>query len=407
MDYLFTSESLISFFILVVLEVVLGIDNVIFVSIILNRLRIKSDQLKARRLWMITGILSRSLLLIGLGWLLAQKGKPVITLFEKEFDLASIVMLLGGLFLIYKSVKEIHEKLEGEDPNQPTNTKKELSLSKAIGQIILIDAVFSFDSIITAGGTAKYVEIMIAAVVIAMLVMFLFSPKISEFIHHHPTLKMLALSFLVMIGLSLLMEGWDAETAEKMHLKNYIYFGMAFSFIVELLNMTMIKKAAKKRLVILNGPSLESDTDSPNPQYIECFYWGTNAVKLQIKQLHTIKNYVKAHNLPDMMFDPKKAIESGQTPTVAGRSTDNFIASLVYYRTLPLLSEHLKPVATTVIKDMDAWFAQDPNSQAFQNYKKGIDYLGVILPKHSICKGGIWSETGINAMHSKSRYLGT
>jgi hypothetical protein len=149
------------------------------------------------------------------------------------------------------------------------------------------------------------------------------------------------------------------------------------------------------------------DTDSPNPQYIECFYWGTNAVKLQIKQLHTIKNYVKAHNLPDMMFDPKKAIESGQTPTVAGRSTDNFIASLVYHRTLPLLSEHLKPVATTVIKDMDAWFAQDPNSQAFQNYKKGIDYLGVILPKHSICKGGIWSETGINAMHSKPRYLGT
>ncbi len=261
MDYLFTSESLISFFILVVLEVVLGIDNVIFVSIILNRLRIKSDQLKARRLWMITGILSRSMLLIGLGWLLAQKGKPVITLFEKEFDLASIVMLLGGLFLIYKSVKEIHEKLEGEDPNQPANTKKELSLSKAIGQIILIDAVFSFDSIITAGGTAKYVEIMIAAVVIAMLVMFLFSPKISEFIHHHPTLKMLALSFLVMIGLSLLMEGWDAETAEKMHLKNYIYFGMAFSFIVELLNMTMIKKAAKKRLVILNGPSLESEND--------------------------------------------------------------------------------------------------------------------------------------------------
>jgi predicted tellurium resistance membrane protein TerC len=91
--------------------------------------------------------------------------------------------------------------------------------------------------------------------------MFLFSPKISEFIHHHPTLKMLALSFLVMIGLSLLMEGWDAETAEKMHLKNYIYFGMAFSFIVELLNMTMIKKAAKKRLVILNGPSLESEND--------------------------------------------------------------------------------------------------------------------------------------------------
>jgi len=170
--------------------------------------------------------------------------------------LASIVMLLGGMFLIYKSVREIHEKLEGENPSEIIQTNKGIGMGKAIGQIILIDAVFSFDSIITAGGTAKHVEIMIASVVIAMAVMFLFSPKISEFIHHHPTLKMLALSFLVMIGLSLLMEGWDSETAEKMHLKNYIYFGMAFSFVVELLNMTMIKKAAKKRLVILNGPTL-------------------------------------------------------------------------------------------------------------------------------------------------------
>lgn len=261
MDYLFTSESLISFFILVVLEVVLGIDNVIFVSIILNRLQKKTDQLKARRLWMITGILSRSLLLMGLGWLLSQKGKSVITIFDKGFDLASIVMLLGGLFLIYKSVREIHEKLEGEDPNGNIQTKKGIGISKAIGQIILIDAVFSFDSIITAGGTAKHVEIMIAAVVIAMTVMFLFSPKISAFIHQHPTLKMLALSFLVMIGLSLIMEGWDSETAEKMQLKNYIYFGMAFSFIVELLNMTMIKKVAKKRLVLLNEPILEASSE--------------------------------------------------------------------------------------------------------------------------------------------------
>ena len=170
-------------------------------------------------------------------------------------------MLLGGLFLIYKSVREIHEKLEGEDPNENIQTKKGIGISKAIGQIILIDAVFSFDSIITAGGTAKHVEIMIAAVVIAMTVMFLFSPKISAFIHQHPTLKMLALSFLVMIGLSLIMEGWDSETAEKMQLKNYIYFGMAFSFIVELLNMTMIKKVAKKRLVLLNEPILEASSE--------------------------------------------------------------------------------------------------------------------------------------------------
>ena len=261
MEYLFTSESLISFFVLVVLEVVLGIDNVIFVSIIMNRLQKKQDQLKARRLWMITGIISRSLLLMGLGWLLSQKGKAVFTIFEKGFDLASIVMLLGGMFLIYKSVKEIHGKLEGEDPNETIKAKKGISLPQAIGQIILIDAVFSFDSIITAGGTAKHVEIMIAAVVIAMIIMFLFSPKIAGFIHKHPTLKMLALSFLVMIGLSLIMEGWDAETAEKLHLKNYIYFGMAFSFVVELLNMTMMKRARKKHVVELNEPRLEEQEE--------------------------------------------------------------------------------------------------------------------------------------------------
>ena len=140
---------------------------------------------------------------MGLGWLLAQKGKSIFTIAGKGFDLASLVMLAGGLFLIYKSVMEIHHKLEGEDPNETTEETKRRFLLVGIGQIMLIDAVFSFDSIITAGGTAKYVEIMIAAVVIAMIVMFLFSPKISSFIHKHPTLKMLALSFLVMIGLSL------------------------------------------------------------------------------------------------------------------------------------------------------------------------------------------------------------
>ena len=259
MDYLFTSESLISFFILIILEVVLGIDNVIFVSIILNRLKANKDQSKARRAWMVVGILMRSVLLMGLGWLLAQKGKAVFTIAGKGFDLASIVMLAGGLFLIYKSVMEIHHKLEGEDPNESSQQKKPLSLSKAIGQIIVIDAVFSFDSIITAGGTAKHVEIMIAAVVIAMIIMFMFSPAISGFIHKHPTLKMLALSFLVMIGLSLIIEGWDSETAEHLHLKNYIYFGMAFSFVVEMLNMTMMGRAKRKRarIVELNEPRLE------------------------------------------------------------------------------------------------------------------------------------------------------
>jgi predicted tellurium resistance membrane protein TerC len=260
MEHLFTSESIISFVVLVILEIVLGIDNVIFVSIIMNRLP-KKDINKARRFWMIGGIIMRSLLLLGLGWLLSQKGKAVFSIGGKGFDLASIVMLVGGLFLIYKSVREIHHKLEGEDPNAVALGKKSLSLGRAMVQIIIIDAVFSFDSILTAGGTAEHVEIMIAAVVIAMAVMFLFSPKISSFIHKHPTLKMLALSFLVMIGLSLVIEGWDSAKAHDLHLKNYIYFGMAFSFIVELLNMIMRKRLDKRRVVQLNQPRLNDETN--------------------------------------------------------------------------------------------------------------------------------------------------
>ena len=260
MQHLFTSESIISFIVLVILEVVLGIDNVIFVSIIMNRLKLEKDRRRARRTWMIVGIISRSLLLFGLSWLLAQKGKDIIpeSWFGKGFDLASIVMLGGGLFLIYKSVKEIHTKLEGEDPNADSRRQTGISFATAIAQIMVIDAVFSFDSVITAGGTAKHIEIMIAAVIVAMIVMFLFSPAISSFVHKHPTIKMLALSFLVMIGLSLVIEGWDHEKAEALHIKNYIYFGMAFSFIVEMLNMTMRSRATKKKthVVKLNEPVL-------------------------------------------------------------------------------------------------------------------------------------------------------
>lgn len=256
MGHLFTADSIISFVILVVLEVVLGIDNVIFVSLSLNRLKSEKDQRRARRVWMLTGMISRSLLLMGLTWLLQQKGKHLFTISGKGFDLASLIMLAGGLFLIYKSVMEIHHKLEGEDPNVELRKKKGISFSQAVIQIMLIDAVFSFDSVITAGGTARHIEIMIAAVVIAMIVMFLFSPSISAFIHKHPTIKMLALSFLVMIGLGLVIEGWDSEAAHQLHLKNYIYFGMAFSFAVEMLNMTMMGRAKKRKAhrVELNEP---------------------------------------------------------------------------------------------------------------------------------------------------------
>lgn len=250
---LWTLDNLVSFFVLVVLEIVLGIDNVIFVSIIINRLPGK-DQNKGRFAWMVTGIIMRSALLFALTWLIAQKGKAIFSVMNKSFDLSSLVMIAGGIFLIYKTVKEIHHKLEGDEDLAAGISTKPLNFGNAIVQIMLIDMVFSFDSIITAGGTAKRIEIMIAAVVIAMLAMFLFSPAISKYIHKHPTLKMLALSFLVMIGFVLLVEGWDSERAHDMQLKNYVYFAMAFSFIVEMMNM---KERKKRRPVQLREPQLK------------------------------------------------------------------------------------------------------------------------------------------------------
>ncbi len=258
MEHLLTIESLISFLVLVILEVVLGIDNVIFVSIILNRLPEK-DHKKGRLAWMVTGIIMRSILLFGLTWLIAQKGKPLFTVYHKSFDLASLVMLAGGLFLIYKTVKEIHHKLEGDADLAAGIETKKISFKNAVGQIVLIDMVFSFDSIITAGGTAKHVEIMIAAVVIAMVLMFMFSLFISNFIHKHPALKMLALSFLVMIGFVLLVEGWDSERAHDMQLKNYVYFAMAFSFIVEIMNM---KERKERKPVELRDPQMPEQQNS-------------------------------------------------------------------------------------------------------------------------------------------------
>ncbi|OLY91669.1 Membrane protein TerC, possibly involved in tellurium resistance [Cnuella takakiae] len=242
MDQLFTLDNIISLFTLASLEVILGIDNVIFVSIIMGRLH-PSKQLSARRLWMLTGIGVRVFLLFCLSWLVQQKGRPVFTLFGKGFDLASLVMLAGGLFLLYKTVKEIHHKLEGDEVALEINaTKKASSFGAAIFQIMLVDMVFSFDSMITAVGIAKNIWIMIIAVVIAMVIMFLFSLHIAAFINKHPTFKMLALSFLVLVSVVLLMEGWNADQAHQLHLKNYVYFAMAFSFGVELLNMKMRKR---------------------------------------------------------------------------------------------------------------------------------------------------------------------
>lgn len=254
MEHLLTADSLISLLTLTILEIVLGIDNVIFVSIIMGRMP-KSQQLNARRVWMIAGIIVRVLLLMALGYLIKQKGKPLFEVFGKGFDIASIVMLAGGLFLIFKTVKEIHHKLEGEEEQAGGRAAKPSSFGAAIGQIILVDMVFSFDSIITAVGIASHIEIMIIAVVIAMFIMFTFSQKISDFIGRHPTLKMLALSFLVMVGLVLLVEGWAGEQAEALHLKNYVYFAMTFSFVVELMNMRLRKTISKP--VELRQPNYE------------------------------------------------------------------------------------------------------------------------------------------------------
>ena len=207
---------------------------------------------------MIGGITTRILLLMGLGWLVKNGNRELFGLDWADkhiaFNLRNIIMFVGGLFLLYKTVKEIHAKLEGEQEHGMEKKAPE-SFGAVISQIVLIDMIFSFDSIITAVGMAKHIEIMMIAVVLAMFIMFFFAEKISTFIHKHPTLKMLALSFLLMVGFSLFFEG--LEPVHGSHIdKGYIYFAMAFSFGVELLNMWMRKRDKKRKPVELREPQL-------------------------------------------------------------------------------------------------------------------------------------------------------
>ena len=252
MNDLFSADALISLLTLTILEIVLGVDNVIFVSIIMGRLD-QAKQKTARRIWMFTGVLVRVLLLLSLTWLVKNGNATLFAIGDKEFNLRGLIMLGGGLFLLTKTVGEIHQKLEGAE-HETTSKNKGGNLVKIVIQMMLVDTVFSFDSIITAVGMAQHVEIMITAVVVAMFIMFLFSGKIADFVEKHPTFKMLALSFLVMIGCVLLIEGWDAEKAHDLHLKNYVYFSMAFSFAVELLNLQLRKK---NKAVELREPHLD------------------------------------------------------------------------------------------------------------------------------------------------------
>ncbi len=255
MTELFTIDSLISLVTLTLLEIVLGIDNVIFVSIVMGRLP-AARQPQARRVWMFTGIAVRVLLLVCLGWLVHNPLK--INIGQYTFELGNLIMLAGGLFLIVKTVSEIHHKLEGDEEEREQTGKEKVgtSFANAILQIILIDLVFSFDSMITAVGLARQIQVMIVAVVIAMFIMFLFSGRISAFIHKHPTLKMLALSFLVMVGFTLFFEGLKPIHHQEIP-KGYIYFAMAFSFGVEILNMKLRKPSAKK--VNLQEPVSDDD----------------------------------------------------------------------------------------------------------------------------------------------------
>lgn len=252
MPHLLTTDALVSLLTLTVMEIVLGVDNVIFVSIIMGRLE-KRKQLYARRIWMFAGIATRVVLLIILDWLVKNGTKEWFSILSYKFNVRNIIMLAGGLFLLIKTVHEMHNKLEGVDV-AVKNKKRTISFGSVMGQIILIDIIFSFDSIITAVGLAKHVEIMMIAVIIAMVIMFLFSGKIARFIDKHPTLKILALSFLLMVGFSLFFEG--LEPIHKAHIdKSYIYVAMAFSFVVELLNMRMQKKS---KPVVLNEPHINN-----------------------------------------------------------------------------------------------------------------------------------------------------
>lgn len=260
MEQFFTIDALISLLTLTTLEIVLGIDNVIFVSIIMGRLD-KSKHLKARRIWMIAGIAVRIGLLMALGWLVKNGNQELFRVLSYGFNLRNVIMFIGGLFLLYKTVREIHGKLEGEDITEETIKKPSgAAFGGVITQIILVDMIFSFDSIITAIGLAKHVEIMMIAVVIAMIIMFLFSQRISNFIHRHPTLKMLALSFLLMVGFSLFFEGLEPVHHKEIP-KGYIYFAMAFSFGVELMNMWMRKKQKVAKPVELHEPRLRNKQD--------------------------------------------------------------------------------------------------------------------------------------------------
>ncbi|RYG08711.1 MAG: TerC family protein, partial [Chitinophagaceae bacterium] len=242
---------------LTILEIVLGIDNIVFISILSGKLPV-NQQKKARQLGLGLAMITRVLLLLSLTWIMTLTS-PLFNIgswvgvnsgdwYEKlAISGRDLILIIGGLFLIYKSTHEIHNKLEGEEDEDGKG--KAHSFWATIVQILVLDIVFSLDSVITAVGMAEHIEIMIAAVVIAVIIMMFSAGAISGFVNNHPTVKMLALSFLLLIGVSLLAEGLDQHIP-----KGYVYFAMAFSVLVEMLNLKM-KKNSKKPVKLRNTPN--------------------------------------------------------------------------------------------------------------------------------------------------------
>ena len=242
-------QSLISLITLILLEIVLSIDNLIFVSIIVDKLPSEKQKL-ARKYWMMMGILSRTILLFIITWLIHNP--YTLSIFEYKFEVSNFVMIAGGIFLILKTVSEIHEKLEGNEQEKENQTRKQITtFTSAIVQICIIDIMFSFENIVTAVSLSNQLIIMILAVIIAMFLMFTFSSVISKFMTKHPTLKMLALMFLVVIGFCLFFDGFKPVHHHEIN-KSYIYFAMGFAFIYELINIRIRKRT--KKPVILEEP---------------------------------------------------------------------------------------------------------------------------------------------------------
>jgi predicted tellurium resistance membrane protein TerC len=252
---LFTTAGITGLLALTLMEVMLGIDNVIFVSIILGKLKTEKEKKRASRIWMITGMVMRIALLYILGNLLNGE-KELFKLWEHPVSLKDIIMVAGGLFLMVNTTLEIHNKLEGEDPNETIEHKKTgVGFAAIIRQIVLIDFIFSVDGIITSVGMSKLQVVRFAAVIISMIVMFIFARRISKFINQHPTFKMLALSFLILIAFTLIVDGVHVEKFEIPH--GYVYFAMAFSLGVEVLNLQLRKRG--KKPVELRSPHIDAE----------------------------------------------------------------------------------------------------------------------------------------------------